>query len=143
MANAPFFGRSRPQAGKRDKKNPKCLTLVREPREDKPVCMEVVLLHGLMGKSYDTWKWDSSLPWNQYFWPDASFDKDPKLQLARVWTFGYNAAVFSRLFERPRAGISDFAYNLLFELKCMSADENVSGIEPLSHMIEPGINVTA
>lgn len=133
MENVPFFGRRRPKAGGKGKRNPKRLILIREPGEGRPICMDVVLLHGLMGTSHDTWTWDTPVPWKQFFWPGEGIDGDEDLQLARIWAYGYDADVFKRLFESSTAGIPDFAHNLLFELKSASADKTVR-LSRLPHM---------
>lgn len=88
--------------------------------------MEIILLHGLGGTSHSTWTWHDG---EHYFWPTL-FKDDPELQLARVWTYGYDAAISARFVEKSIVDVPDFALELLRALKAVNEGLNVRGLQP-------------
>lgn len=73
---------------------------------------DIVFVHGLGGTSRSTWS-KSKDP--GLFWPLTFLAMEPDLCLARILTFGYNAAF--RKSGSISTSILDFAKDLLFDLK--------------------------
>ena len=71
-------------------------------------------MHGLGGHSQRTWSknHDPSL-----FWPELWLPFEPDVGIARILTFGYNANFRGTSAGKSVSGISDFAKELLFELR--------------------------
>ena len=100
--------------------NPYGLSIVYQPKEG-PVCMNIILIHGLGGTSWDTWtERDHSKP--PFFWPSSLHEIHP-LQRVRVSTFGYDTSSFKSMVGYSASTISDFALDLLCRLR--DEDEDV------------------
>lgn len=113
---------SRPRRGILEPKpnNPYGLYVVYQP-EDRPVIMDIILIHGLGGKSYDTWREkDCFKP--EVFWPRSLHEIKP-LQRVRVSTFGYDTASFKKMVGYSAASIPDFALDLLSRLRSDGEDD--------------------
>lgn len=104
-------------------RNPYGLSLVRGPRSG-PVCMDIVFVHGLGGKSWDSWTQRNFLK-PPFFWP-SSLNNTRNLQRVRVWMFGYRAASFKKLVGNSTSAITDFALDLLFRLRNNAEDVSAS-----------------
>lgn len=80
-----------------------------------PTChLDVVAIHGWNGDPFDTWTKKNKQPWLKEFLPRS-------LPGARVYTFGYDSAIFSR----SNADVGDFARRLLSELSLERQSESV------------------
>ena len=93
------------------------LHLVHQPSATS--CLDIVFIHGLGGDSRKTWSRDHN---PELFWPGLWLPLETELERARIFTFGYNANL------RPGeaksiASITDFAKELLFELRFGKAPE--------------------
>ena len=75
--------------------------------------MDIVFIHGLGGDSRKTWSRDQN---PELFWPGLWLPLETELERARIFTFGYNAS-FRPGEAKSIAGITDFAKELLFELR--------------------------
>lgn len=73
---------------------------------------DIVFIHGLGGTSKGTWS-KSKDP--ELFWPLTFLALEPDICLARILTFGYNAAF--RKASNISVSMLDFAKDLLFDLK--------------------------
>ncbi|KFA66678.1 hypothetical protein S40285_09198 [Stachybotrys chlorohalonatus IBT 40285] len=73
---------------------------------------DIIFIHGLGGTSRNTWT-KSKDP--DCFWPLTFLALEPDLCLARILTFGYNAAL--RKAGNISTSMLDFAKDLLFDLK--------------------------
>lgn len=71
-------------------------------------------MHGLGGHSQRTWSQnhDPSL-----FWPELWLPYEPDVGIARILTFGYNANFRGNAAGKNISSISDFAKELLFEMR--------------------------
>ena len=76
---------------------------VSEVRSD--YLLDIVAIHGITGDAYDTWTHE-----NGYFWIRDCLPQD--FPGARVWSFGYDAALWSR----SQGDITSFARSLLNSL---------------------------
>lgn len=103
----------------REERNPLGLSIIHKP-EHGPPCIDIILVHGLGGKSQDTWNCDSP----PFFWPRAICD-EPPFQMARIWSYGYSAPGFKALSRKSVAGIGDFGIDLLCRLKDEGTDVSV------------------
>lgn len=76
--------------------------------------MDIIFVHGLGGHSQRTWSrnHDPSL-----FWPELWLPLEPDVGIARILTFGYNANFRGSAAGRSISSISDFAKELLFEMR--------------------------
>jgi hypothetical protein len=100
--------------------NPYGLYVVYQP-EEKPIVMDIILIHGLGGKSYGTWTKKDCFK-SPFFWP-VSLHKTKPLQRVRVSTFGYDTASFKKLVGYSAASIPDFALDLLSRLRGDDEDD--------------------
>lgn len=89
------------------------LYLIYEPEEGQSPYADIILIHGLGGSSRYTWTWNAR-PW--CFWPKEICEKK-RLQMARVWTFGYSSSAFNPLHRNSVEDIESFATDLLCRLK--------------------------
>jgi hypothetical protein len=85
--------------------------------------VDIVFVHGLGGTSRWTWSKNKS---PELFWPLTFLPLEPDLCLARIMTFGYNAA-FQKT-GSPTISILDFAKDLLFDLK-YARDQDMQELE--------------
>ncbi|KAL8861621.1 MAG: hypothetical protein Q9178_002146 [Gyalolechia marmorata] len=85
-------------------------------------CLDLVFIHGLAGDSRKTWSKDHN---PALFWPGLWLPLEKKLERARVFTFGYNAN-FRPGETKSMVGITDFAKELLFELRFGKTHEGES-----------------
>jgi len=76
--------------------------------------LDVIALHGLNGNAFTTWTNKHNQLWLRDFLPYS-------LPGARVYTFGYDSAIFSQ----SKADIGDFARRLLSELSLVRLSEAV------------------
>jgi hypothetical protein len=76
--------------------------------------LDIIALHGLNGNAFNTWTNKNKKLWLKEFLPRS-------LPGARVYTFGYDSAIFSR----SNADIGDFARRLLSELSLERQSESV------------------
>ncbi|KAL9619809.1 MAG: hypothetical protein Q9160_005645 [Pyrenula sp. 1 TL-2023] len=76
-------------------------------------CLDIIFIHGLGGDSRKTWSRDHN---PELFWPGLWLPLETDLERARIFTFGYNAK-FRPGEAKSAANISDFAKELLFELR--------------------------
>ena len=74
--------------------------------------VDIVFIHGLGGTS--RWTWSKNKDTN-LFWPLTFLPLEPDICLARILTFGYNAAF--RKAGNVSTSVLDFAKDLLFDLK--------------------------
>ncbi|KAL3420621.1 nacht and wd domain protein [Phlyctema vagabunda] len=86
------------------------LNVIFEPEDP---LVDIIFVHGLGGTSRATWSYNRDL---DFFWPGKWLPLEPDIQNARILSFGYNAH-FAAPGPAPIAGISDFAKDLLFEMK--------------------------
>ena len=97
------------------------LTVVYTPDNGRKV--DIVFVHGLGGTSRGTWS-KSRDP--EKFWPLTFLPLEPDICLARIMTFGYNAAFQAT--GNVTTSILDFAKELLFDLK-YAKDENMDELD--------------
>jgi len=88
------------------------ITVLHEP-ESSPVA-DIVFVHGLGGTSRQTWSKNKD---PQLFWPLEWLPFEPTLSGARICTFGYNAHFSSTSDASTILNISDFAKDLLYQLR--------------------------
>ena len=86
--------------------------------------LDVIALHGLNGNAFTTWTNKHSQLWLQEFLSRS-------LTGARVFTFGYDSAIFSR----SKADIGDYARRLLSELSLVRQSESVCGTSSWNHQL--------
>ena len=82
---------------------------------------DIVFIHGLGGTSRFTWSKNKN---PDLFWPLEFLPLDRDIAQARILSFGYNAS-----FQRKGKGqvsISDFAKELLFDLKFATNEDQAS-----------------
>jgi hypothetical protein len=91
--------------------DPLGLTVVYAPKESPSV--DIIFVHGLGGSSRKTWSKNRD---PELFWPRTWLPSEPDICTARILTFGYNAH-YRSLAPNNILSISDFAKNLLFEMR--------------------------
>ena len=84
--------------------------------------MDIIFIHGLGGDSRKTWSRDHN---PELFWPGLWLPLETELERTRIFTFGYNAN-FRPGEAKSAANISDFAKELLFELRFGKAHDGES-----------------
>ena len=110
------------------------LHLVHQPPTTTTSGVDVVFIHGLGGDSQKSWSRDHH---PELFWPGKWLPHEPELQRARIFTFGYNAS-FRPGEARSIASVTDFAKELLFELRFSKSDSGDSfgiGDSPLIFVV--------
>lgn len=108
---APTDGRFDPSpSGGIGDSGPLGLNIVYTPSDGHKV--DIIFVHGLGGTSKWTW---SKYKNPELFWPSTFLPLEPDISLARISTFGYNAAFHKA--GSVVVSILDFAKDLLFELK--------------------------
>ena len=85
-------------------------------------CLDIVFIHGLGGDSQKTWSKDHN---TELFWPGQWLPIETELDRTRIFTFGYNAN-FRPGEAKTIASITDFAKELLFELRFGKTNEGQS-----------------
>ncbi|KAI1487334.1 hypothetical protein F5X96DRAFT_672759 [Biscogniauxia mediterranea] len=93
------------------KDDPHGLNLIHSPDGD--FSADIIFIHGLGGSSRLTWCKNHDL---NLFWPARWLPKDRDISQARIFTFGYNAD-FRSSPQSSMLGITDFAKNLLFDMR--------------------------
>ncbi|PGH14324.1 hypothetical protein AJ79_03146 [Helicocarpus griseus UAMH5409] len=113
--NAPLTVTAQKHARQRsvDRRNdPLGLSLLYTPSNDEPTA-DIIFVHGLGGTSRLTWAYNRD---EDLFWPQLWLPTEPDICTARILTYGYNA-YFASQGPNSIAGISDFAKQLLFDMK--------------------------
>ncbi|KFZ05991.1 hypothetical protein V501_07831 [Pseudogymnoascus sp. VKM F-4519 (FW-2642)] len=88
------------------------LSILYTPNFDEPTA-DIIFVHGLGGSSRMSWSYNRD---ENLFWPEAWLSTEPDIRTARILSFGYNA-YFASQGPNSIAGISDFAKQLLFDMK--------------------------
>ncbi|OAX80690.1 hypothetical protein ACJ72_04973 [Emergomyces africanus] len=113
--NAPLTVTAQNHARQRSvdrRKDPLGLSLLYTPTSDEPTA-DIIFVHGLGGTSRMTWSYNRN---DELFWPQLWLPTEPDICTARVLSYGYNAH-FASQGPNSIAGISDFAKQLLFDMK--------------------------
>jgi WD40 repeat protein len=76
--------------------------------------VDIVFVHGLGGHSQNTWSKNHD---PSFFWPELWLPLEPDVGIARILTFGYNANFRGNAAGKSISSISDFAKELLFEMR--------------------------
>ncbi|KAK2736745.1 hypothetical protein FQN55_001507 [Onygenales sp. PD_40] len=94
------------------RKDPLGLSLIYSPDSGEPTA-DIIFVHGLGGTSRMTWSYNRD---EELFWPEVWLPTEPDICTARILSYGYNAH-FASQGPNSIAGISDFAKQLLFDMK--------------------------
>lgn len=84
---------------------------------------DIIFVHGLGGTS--RWSWSKNKD-PELFWPLTFLPLESDLCMARILTFGYNAAFHKS--GKINTSILDFAKDLLFDMK-YGQDQNTNGLD--------------
>ena len=93
-----------------------------------------MFVHGLGGDSRKTWSKNND---PDLFWPERWLPYDPSIGKARISSFGYNAS-FRPGSSKSISNISDFAKELLYEMKFSQGDDSKNlgiGILPIVFVV--------
>ncbi|KAK2798728.1 hypothetical protein FQN50_008766 [Emmonsiellopsis sp. PD_5] len=94
------------------RKDPLGLSVLYSPDSGEPTA-DIIFVHGLGGTSRMTWAYNRD---EDLFWPEVWLPTEPDICTARILSYGYNA-YFASQGPNSIAGISDFAKQLLFDMK--------------------------
>ena len=99
---------------------PKTLGLHVIHQPECPAILDIIFVHGLGGDSRKTWSknHDPAL-----FWPEQWLPHEQSIGKARISSFGYNAD-FRPGSSKSISNISDFAKELLYEMRFSQADDS-------------------
>ena len=104
--------------------DPLGLSVLYQPKTTTP-SLDIIFIHGLGGTSRQTWCKNRD---RDLFWPERWLPFEPDISTARILTFGYNAHFMSSAGASPILNISDFAKDLLYDMR-FGKDGNMENLE--------------